>query len=95
MAGSNLGFSATRLARIEAFLKTHYVETGKLAGALVTISRRNETVHTTVVGLADLERNVTLRDDAIFRIYSMTKPITSVGVFSASCESGGTVSALA
>jgi CubicO group peptidase (beta-lactamase class C family) len=55
-----------------------YVETGKLPGALVSIARRDETVHTAVVGLADRERNTLLREDTIFRIYSMTKPLTSV-----------------
>ncbi|HLY04311.1 MAG TPA: serine hydrolase domain-containing protein [Rhizomicrobium sp.] len=74
----NLGFSPLRLRRIDRFLKQHYVDTGKLAGALVTIARCGETVHTAVVGLADRERNTPLREDTIFRIYSMTKPITSV-----------------
>jgi CubicO group peptidase (beta-lactamase class C family) len=74
----SLGFSPARLQRIDRFLKERYVETGKLVGALVTVSRRGETVHTAVVGLADRERNVALQEDSIFRIYSMTKPITSV-----------------
>src|SRR5579862_7070160 len=74
----NLGFSPERLQRIDRFLGQQYVETGKLVGALVTIARRGETVHTAVAGLADRERNTPLREDAIFRIYSMTKPITSV-----------------
>jgi len=74
----NLGFSPSRLRRIDRFLKEQYVDTGKLAGALLTIARRGEPVHTTVVGLADRERNSALREDTIFRIYSMTKPLTSI-----------------
>jgi CubicO group peptidase (beta-lactamase class C family) len=74
----SLGFSPARLQRIDRFLKEQYVETGKLAGALLTIARRGETVHTAIVGLADRERKTPLREDTIFRIYSMTKPITSV-----------------
>jgi len=74
----SLGFSPARLQRIDRFLREQYIDTGKLVGALVTIARRGETVHTAVVGLADRERNTPLREDTIFRIYSMTKPITSV-----------------
>jgi CubicO group peptidase (beta-lactamase class C family) len=74
----SLGFSSARLQRIDRFLEEQYVETGKFAGALLTIARRGETVHTAIVGLADRERKTPLREDTIFRIYSMTKPITSV-----------------
>ena len=73
-----LGFSPVRLRRIDRFLKKQYVENGKLAGALVTISRRGETVYTALAGVADRERNTPLQEDTIFRVYSMTKPITSV-----------------
>ena len=75
---NSLGFSRTRLRRIDRFLTERYVETGKLVGALVTVARRGETVHTAMAGVADRERNIPLREDSIFRIYSMTKPITSV-----------------
>ncbi len=73
-----LGFSSSRLARIDRFLKERYIETGKLAGTQVMIARRGEIVHHCVAGLADRERNTPVRDDTIFRIYSMTKPITTV-----------------
>ena len=74
----SLGFSPARLQRIDRFLKEQYVDTGKLAGALATVARRGETVHTAIVGLADRERKTPMQEDTIFRIYSMTKPITSV-----------------
>jgi len=73
-----LGFSSARLARIDRFLQEQYIETGRFAGTQLLISRRGELVHQSVLGLADRERNVPLREDTIFRLYSMTKPITSV-----------------
>jgi len=73
-----LGFSAARLSRLDRFLKDRYIETGKLAGTQIMIARRGELVHQSVAGLADKERNTPVKDDTIFRIYSMTKPITSV-----------------
>lgn len=73
-----LGFSSARLARIDRFLKERYIETGKLAGTQLKIARRGELVHESVAGLADRERNIAVRDDTIFRLYSMTKPVTSV-----------------
>src|SRR5262249_8790152 len=73
-----LGFSAARLARVERVLNAKYVETGKLAGTLTLVARKGEIVHTGVTGLMDRERAKPMREDTIFRIYSMTKPITSV-----------------
>jgi CubicO group peptidase (beta-lactamase class C family) len=73
-----LGFSSARLAHLDRFLKERYIETGKLAGTQVMIARRGEIVHQSIAGLADRERNTPVRDDTIFRIYSMSKPITSV-----------------
>jgi len=70
--------SSERLARIDRHLKTVYVDTGKLPGTLAMVSRGGKVVHTSVLGLADRERNKPLKEDTIFRIYSMTKPITSV-----------------
>jgi CubicO group peptidase (beta-lactamase class C family) len=74
----SLGFSSARLARIDRFLKDRYIETGKLAGIQLKIARRGESVHDSVMGVADRERTTPVREDTIFRIYSMTKPITSV-----------------
>ncbi|HEY1613328.1 MAG TPA: serine hydrolase domain-containing protein [Rhizomicrobium sp.] len=74
----SLGFSASRLARIDRFLNEKYVATGKLCGTLLTIARRGELVHTSVAGFADRERKTRLAEDTLFRIYSMTKPLTSI-----------------
>ena len=78
--GSNgdLGFAPERLARIERFLDERYIAPGKLPGALLSVSRYGEPAYTAVLGHADVERGVPLAADTIFRIYSMTKPLTSV-----------------
>ncbi|KWV43588.1 serine hydrolase [Bradyrhizobium macuxiense] len=72
------GMSTAALNRLEAHLKTRYIESGRFPGTQLLIYRRGKVVHSTVQGFADLERKVPVKDDTIFRIYSMTKPITSV-----------------
>jgi CubicO group peptidase (beta-lactamase class C family) len=72
------GFDPNRLERIGQFLKTRYVDSGVLPGALTLIWRRGAVAHLSMSGVIDLERKTPMREDGIFRIYSMTKPITSV-----------------
>ncbi|MFN5718740.1 MAG: serine hydrolase domain-containing protein, partial [Bradyrhizobium sp.] len=72
------GMSTTALNRLEAHLKSRYIESGRFPGTQLLIYRRGKIVHSTVQGFADLERKAPMKDDTIFRIYSMTKPITSV-----------------
>ncbi|HEX4181005.1 MAG TPA: serine hydrolase domain-containing protein [Caulobacteraceae bacterium] len=72
-----VGLSSQRLARIDQFLKTQYIDTGRLKGALILVARRGEIAHLRALGLASAERAKPMREDGIFRIYSMTKPITS------------------
>jgi CubicO group peptidase (beta-lactamase class C family) len=72
------GFSRERLARIAPFLQRAYIETGVLPGAQVLLWRRGETVLDAVVGLRDRVRGTAMEPDTIHRIYSMTKPMTSV-----------------
>jgi CubicO group peptidase (beta-lactamase class C family) len=74
----SVGMSTAALARIDAHLKSRYLESGRFPGTQLLIYRRGKVAHFSTQGLADVERNVPLRDDTIFRIYSMTKPITSV-----------------
>jgi CubicO group peptidase (beta-lactamase class C family) len=74
------GFSPARLARLDAAMKARYVDTGKLPGMLTQIWRKGALVHTAMAGMIDLERSKPMREDAIFRIYSMTKPITAVAM---------------
>ncbi|MDG2523449.1 serine hydrolase [Caulobacter segnis] len=76
----SVGMSSERLARIDAHLQSRYIDTGRLPCAQTMVWRRGQLVHNGVLGLADREREVPLKDDAIFRIYSMTKPITSIAL---------------
>ncbi|MCI3131891.1 serine hydrolase domain-containing protein [Phenylobacterium aquaticum] len=73
-----LGFSSDRLRKLDRFLAAKYVEAGRLPCAQVQITRGGELVHQTVLGHADLERKTPAAEDTLFRIYSMTKPITSL-----------------
>jgi CubicO group peptidase (beta-lactamase class C family) len=72
------GMSKPAFDRLEAHLKSRYIDAGRFPGTQLLIYRRGKVVHSAVQGLADVERKAPVRDDTIFRIYSMTKPITSV-----------------
>lgn len=67
-----------RLARIDKFLADQYVTPGKMPCALLQIAREGQLVHQSVLGHASLENATPLAEDSIVRIYSMTKPVTSV-----------------
>jgi CubicO group peptidase (beta-lactamase class C family) len=71
--------SAERLERIGA-LNRRYVDEGKLAGVVTLVARDGKVVHVDAVGQADLTTGAPMREDTLFRIYSMTKPITSVAL---------------
>ena len=71
------GFDAGRLARIDRHF-AGYVEDGRLPGWLVLVARRGRIVHLATCGQRDLEAGLPVEADTRFRIYSMTKPITSV-----------------
>ncbi len=73
------GFDAARLGRIDAFLKHCYLDTGKLPHAQLLISRDGEIVHFSSQGAAREGSDRPIDESSIFRIASMTKPITSVG----------------
>ena len=61
-------------------MKRRYVESGYLPGMLTHIYRKGYLVHTGLCGQMDIERGKPMREDAIFRIYSMSKPITAVAL---------------
>jgi CubicO group peptidase (beta-lactamase class C family) len=75
-----VGMSSARLARLDEVMKRRYVDGGYLPGMLTYVYRRGELVHTGMCGQMDIERNRPMREDAIFRIYSMSKPITAVAL---------------
>jgi CubicO group peptidase (beta-lactamase class C family) len=72
------GISPSRLETLDRFIQARYIDTGKIAGALTVIARRGEVAHFSPLGLADVARKTPVREDTIFRLYSMTKPLTSV-----------------
>ncbi len=71
------GFDAQRLARIDRHFQ-RYVDDGKLPGFLAVVAREGEVVHVARYGLRDVEAGLPVETDTLWRIYSMTKPITSV-----------------
>ena len=74
------GMSARALARITDHFMQRYIEPGKIAGALPVVYRKGALAYFEPLGRMDVERNKPMRDDTIFRIYSMTKPITAVAL---------------
>jgi CubicO group peptidase (beta-lactamase class C family) len=82
---SELGFLPERLARIDAFIKAKYLDSGRLPHAALLIGRGDEIAHLSLQG--DARDGQPLAQDAIFRIASMTKPITSI-VFMQLVEEG-------
>ncbi len=74
-----VGLSSERLQRIGPVMQ-RYVQDNKLAGLLTMIARHGRVVHFETYGMMDREAEKPMQRDAIFRIYSMSKPITSVAV---------------
>src|SRR5579863_7118064 len=74
------GLSVPRLERITDHLERAYVGPGKVAGCQVAVARHGHLAYLRSLGSMDLARGKAMADDAIFRIYSMTKPITSVAL---------------
>ena len=72
----DLGFNQNLLARIPAHIQSKYLETGRLPHAALLIGRGDEVAHLSLQGEA--RAGQPLQEDAIFRIASMTKPITSI-----------------
>jgi CubicO group peptidase (beta-lactamase class C family) len=73
------GMSAQRLQRIHESIQRH-VDAGEICGAVTVVARRGRVVHFEAHGLMDLESKKPMEKDAIFRLASMTKPITGVAV---------------
>src|SRR5438046_3757725 len=80
MKPETVGMSSARLARLDEAMERRYVDGGYLPGMLTYIWRKGQLVHTGMYGQMDIERGKPMREDAIFRIYSMSKPITAVAL---------------
>ncbi|GAB3171475.1 CubicO group peptidase (beta-lactamase class C family) [Micromonospora palomenae] len=72
-----IGFDPARLARIDRHFG-RYVDDGRLAGWQIVVTRRGEIAHSSTYGMRDVEAGAPVERDTLWRIYSMTKPITSV-----------------
>jgi CubicO group peptidase (beta-lactamase class C family) len=75
----DLGLSTARLGRLRDWMQA-LVDQKKLAGLITVVSRRGHVGLMHACGKADLARDKAMRPDTIFRIYSMTKPLTSVAI---------------
>lgn len=74
-----VGLSSQRLQRVHAVLQG-YIDRGEIAGSVALVARRGKVVHFEAQGVADLESRRAMQTDAIFRLASMTKPVTSLAV---------------
>jgi len=74
-----VGFSAERLERINIGMQ-RYIDQKLIAGIATLVARRGRVVHFERFGMQDIEAHKAMESDTIFRIYSMTKPITSVAL---------------
>ena len=74
-----VGVSAQRLVRLHEGMQ-RFVDRNEIAGVVTLVSREGRTVDTHATGFQDLESKTPMRTDTLFRIASMTKPITSVAV---------------
>lgn len=74
------GLSLERLARIEQHLERQYLRPGRLPGTLTLVARHGKIAYLKAQGLMDVERDRPMTRDSLFRIYSMTKPITSIAM---------------
>jgi CubicO group peptidase (beta-lactamase class C family) len=77
---STAAIDEARIERITEHLSSRYVQPGRIAGCQALVARHGSVAYVRSLGCADLERAVPVRDDTIWRIYSMTKPITSVAL---------------
>ncbi len=74
------GLNPQRLETISTHLMDNYIDPGKITGCQVMVSRHGSPAYFRSFGMMDRERDKPVQDDTIFRIYSMTKPITSIAL---------------
>ena len=79
VAPASVGFQEERLARLDARMK-RFVDEGQHAGIVMLLARKGRIVDWRTWGQRDVARQLPMEKDTIFRIYSMTKLITSVAV---------------
>ena len=74
-----VGMSAERLALIDTYFK-EYVDDGRLPGYHVAVARYGQIVYSSTYGMRDVEAKLPIEQDTVYRIFSMTKPITSIAI---------------
>ncbi|MEE2875119.1 MAG: serine hydrolase [Chloroflexota bacterium] len=80
VAPESVGLSGVQLTKLSNFFQSEYIDAGRLAGCMIAIARHGEVAHLSILGKADLERKRSMVEGDLFRIYSMSKPITSVAL---------------
>jgi CubicO group peptidase (beta-lactamase class C family) len=75
----SVGLSSSRLKRVDAAMQG-YIDRGQLAGMVTVLARHGKVAQVGVYGKMDIAESRLMREDAIFRIFSMTKPLTSLAV---------------
>jgi CubicO group peptidase (beta-lactamase class C family) len=78
-APDSVGIATAPLAEVDSLMNS-YVDDGKLAGIVMLVARDGKVAHAGVYGKMNIEANQPMRRDALFRIYSMSKPITGVAL---------------
>lgn len=76
---ASVGMSAERLARLDAAMEAE-IQAGRKAGIVMLIARRGHVVHQKAYGMADIAARRKMQTDSMVRLYSMTKPVTSVAL---------------
>ena len=74
---AEVGFDPARLDRIDRHFE-RYVDDGRLPGWQITVSRHGKLAHVSAYGARDIEAGLPVESDTLWRIYSMTKPVTTV-----------------
>jgi CubicO group peptidase (beta-lactamase class C family) len=74
---AEVGFDPDRLRRVDAHF-ARYVDDGRLPGWLLAVSRHGRLAHVSYRGMRDMEAGLPVTPDTLWRLYSMTKPVTSV-----------------
>ena len=75
----DVGFSTERLQRIHGAIQRH-IDAGDITGAVTLLARGGRIAHFEAHGIMDIDSNTPMRTDAVFRLMSMTKPVTAVAV---------------
>ena len=76
----SVGLDSKVIGNIRNYLKEQYVEPGKYLGTLTLVARKGEIAYLDALGFMDRENKKAMQEDAIFSIYSMSKPITSIAL---------------